>query len=189
MEKILFVNACVRPMSRTLTLAKYVLSKLNGEVEELNLETEQIQPHTWNGLQKREALLAAPAYDDPSFRYARQFRDADVILIAAPYYDLSFPSSVKNWVERICNVGLTFYYDDQEQPQTLCRGRKLIYVTTAGAEYIPDFGYGYIKQVFGEFFGIRDTVCFHGEKLDLRDSDPEAILTQTRHTIDAYFGK
>lgn len=38
MGKILFVNACVRPESRTMILAKHVLSKLDGVIEEVNLE-------------------------------------------------------------------------------------------------------------------------------------------------------
>lgn len=187
MEKILFVNACIRPMSRTMRLAGRVLYHLNGEVEELNLEAERIQPHTWPRLQNRDAFLSAGDHSDSMFRYARQFRDADTIVIAAPYYDLSFPASLKCWVESVCNVGLTFYYDDRNQPQTMCRARRLIYVTTSGAEFIPDFGFGYIRRVFSEFFHIEDTVCFHAEKLDLPDTDVEASLAMTEAEIDLYF--
>ena len=189
MEKILFVNACIRPMSRTMVLAKHALSKLEGDVEELNLEAERIQPHNWERLQKRDALLSSESFDDPMFRYARQFRDADTIVIAAPYYDLSFPASLKCWVESICNVGLTFYYDDQNQPQTLCKGKRLIYVTTSGAEFIPDFGFGYIRRVFSEFFHIEDAVCFHAEKLDLPGKDVEACLARAADKIDMYFAR
>ena len=44
MKNILFVNACVRPQSRTKLLAKYVLEKLDGEIQELDLEKEDIKP-------------------------------------------------------------------------------------------------------------------------------------------------
>lgn len=189
MEKILFVNACVRPDSRTLELARYVLKKLPGDVEELNLEAEQIRPHTGQSLARRNGLLAAGDHSDSMFRYAHQFRQADTVLIAAPYYDLSFPSSVKNWVESICNVGLTFYYDENEVAQSLCRGKRLIYVTTSGAEFVPDFGYEYIRRVFSEFFRIDEAVCFHGEKLDLRGAEPDAILAGVREKIDMFFSK
>ena len=37
MDKILFINACVREESRTLALAKEVLSRLEGNIEEVNL--------------------------------------------------------------------------------------------------------------------------------------------------------
>ena len=42
MEKILFINACIRPESRTLILAKHLLSKLDGKVEEVPLQKERI---------------------------------------------------------------------------------------------------------------------------------------------------
>ena len=40
MKKILFVNACVRPESRTMILARHLLAKLEGEIEELDLGAE-----------------------------------------------------------------------------------------------------------------------------------------------------
>ena len=49
MEKILFINACVRPNSRTLELANYVLTHLLGTVEEVKLyekELEEINKQT-----------------------------------------------------------------------------------------------------------------------------------------------
>lgn len=57
MSNILFVNACVRPQSRTLKLAKHVLSKLNGDVQEVNLEKENIQPLNLKILKQRDSLL------------------------------------------------------------------------------------------------------------------------------------
>lgn len=187
MEKILLINACVRPMSRTRILAQRVLSHMEGEVEEVNLEQEDIRPHTRERLQKRDALLSAGAYDDPMFRYARQFRDADTIVIAAPYYDLSFPSSLKNYLESVCNVGVTFYYDSNDQPQTLCRAKRLIYVSTSGAEFLPDYGYGYVKRLLAEFFHIHDAVCFFAEKLDLASTDTDALMQDALARIDAAF--
>lgn len=183
MEKILFINACVRPNSRTLELARCVLSCLSGTVEEVNLEAEAIRPHTRESLALREALLQAGNTNAPMFRHANKFREADTILIAAPYYDLSFPSSLKNYLEAICNVGVTFYYDENEQPQTLCRARRLIYVSTSGAEFLPDFGYHYVKRLMAEFFHVEDAVCFYAEKMDLRGADPEAILLGTKQQI------
>lgn len=184
MEKILFVNACIRPMSRTMELARRVLSHLEGTVEEVDLQAEAIGPHTWERLQRRDVLLSAEEYSNPMFRYAHQFREADTVVIAAPYYDLSFPSSLKNYLESICNVGLTFYYDENEQPQSLCAGKRLIYVSTSGAEFLPDFGYLYVKRLFEEFFHFADARCFYAEKLNLRDSDPEAIMAETLRQID-----
>lgn len=187
MEKILFINACIRPRSRTLELARQVLGHLGGEIEEVNLEREAIQPHTWQRLQRRDELLAAGDFSDPMFRYARQFREADTIVIAVPYYDLSFPSSLKNYLEIIANVGLTFYYDADELPQTLCRAKRFFYVTTAGAEFVPDYGYGYVKYLFREFYHIENGHCFYADRLDLCGSDAPAILARAKEEIDGFF--
>lgn len=187
MDKILFINACIRPESRTLVLAKHLLSKLSGHVEEVNLEAEAIPALNAESLKYRQGLLAAEKFDDPMLRYARQFREADIIVIAAPYYDLSFPSSLKNYLEAICCVGLTFYYDEHEWPQTLCRARKVYYVSTGGGRLKKKYGFEYVKALMGEFFRIEDVQGFFAEKLDLLGSDPHAIMEEALANIDRAF--
>ncbi len=187
MDKILFINACIRPESRTRILANHLLGKLNGQVEEVNLEKEAIPALNTASLKYRQELLAAERFEDPMLKYARQFRETDVIVIAAPYYDLSFPSALKNYLESICCVGLTFYYDENELPQTYTKARKLYYVSTGGGELKKQFGFAYVKALVGEFFHIHDVEGFFAEKLDLLDSDPEAIMRAAIQEIDETF--
>ena len=187
MDKILFINACIRPESRTLILAKHLLAKLNGEIQEVNLEKEAIPALNAESLKYRQELLAAEQFDDPMLHYARQFRDADVIVIAAPYYDLSFPSALKNYLEAICCVGLTFYYDENEVAQTHTKAKKLYYVSTGGGILKKQFGFEYVKALVGEFFHIFDVQGFFAERLDLLGSDPAAIMEQAFQTIDEAF--
>jgi FMN-dependent NADH-azoreductase len=185
MDKILFVNACIRPESRTHILAKYLLSRLSGQVEEVNLEAEAIPALNADRLKYRQELLAAEKFDDPMLRYARQFKEADIIVIAAPYYDLSFPSALKNYLEAICCVGLTFYYDENEVAQTHTRAKKLYYVSTGGGILKKQFGFEYVKALVGEFFHIYDVRGFFAEKLDLIGSDPERIMRDALAEIDS----
>lgn len=187
MEKILFINACIRPESRTLRLAKCLLGKLNGEVQEVNLEAEGIKPLTTESLKYRQELLAAERFNDPMLRYARQFKEADTIVIAAPYYDLSFPSSLKVYLEAVACVGLTFYYDENEVAQTKCKARKLYYVSTGGSELKKQFGFEYVKALVQEFYHIPEIHGFFAEKLDLLGSDPAAIMDQAIKEIDTVF--
>jgi len=187
MEKILFINACIRPESRTLILAKHLLSKLDGQVAEVNLEKEAIPALNGASLKYRQELLAAEKFDDPMLRYARQFKEADVIVIAAPYYDLSFPSALKNYLEAVACVGLTFYYDENEVAQTHTKARKLYYVSTGGGEMKKQFGFEYIKTLVGEFYHIHDVQGFFAEKLDLLGSNPNAIMRQALEKMDRYF--
>ena len=92
MEKILFINACVRKNSRTLELTRCILDKLSGEICEINLEQENLKPLDGNVLEKRERLVSENDFSDEMFRYAKKFADADTIVIAAPYWDLAFPA-------------------------------------------------------------------------------------------------
>ena len=54
MDKILFINACVRPCSRTRQLAESVLKKLDGPVEEVCLDGTTLSALGPEGIEKRE---------------------------------------------------------------------------------------------------------------------------------------
>lgn len=187
MDKILFINGCIRPESRTLILGNHLLAKLNGQVEEVNLEREAIPALTGEALKYRGDLLAAGKFDDPMLRYARQFKEADIIVMAAPYYDLSFSSNLKNYLEAVACVGLTFYYDENEVAQTHTRARKLYYVSTGGGILKKQYGFEYVKTLVGEFYHIFDVQGFFAEKLDLLGSDPEKIMQEALLEVDKYF--
>ena len=183
MKKILFVNACVRKESRTRELAELVLSRLDGEVEEVNLEKEALKPLTRRTLNRRMKLQSDNKLDDEMIRYAHQFRDADIIVMAAPYWDLSFPASLKTYIEHINVVGVTFAYANDE-PYGMCRAQQLIYVTTAGGPiYSDELGYGYIRELCEKFYGIKETRYIKVENLDLYGADVEGLMNEGREKI------
>lgn len=185
MEKILFIDACVRPESRTKILAQHILDRLDGEITELNLEKEKIQPLNRDLLDKRNGFIDKGDFSAPMFDYAKQFAEADVIVMAAPYWELSFPAMIKTYIEAISVVGLTFIYTEEGIPAGLCKARKLIYVTTAGGPIMtPDFGFDYIKALSDTFYGIKDLTCFSAENLDIVGADVEGILEETKKKID-----
>ena len=94
---ILFINACVRKNSRTLVLARNMMKDLIGEITELNLNMEDIAPLNTELLEKRDGLLKEGKLDDPMFRYARQFADADAIVIAAPFWQRNYFFNRRKW--------------------------------------------------------------------------------------------
>lgn len=187
MPKNLFINACVRENSRTLLLAKHLLSKLAGEVLECALGSEGPLPLNAESLAKRDRCVAAGDYSDPMFRFAHDFAAADRIVIAAPYWDLSFPALLKAYLENITVGGLTFYYDETGVPRSLCRAKELIYVTTSGGPIFANLGFDYVKTVAGAFFGIADCRLVKAENLDIYGADVEAILRSAMQEIDAQF--
>lgn len=187
-KKILFINACVRDDSRTLQLAKRVLENMDGEIHECCLETENVQPLRRETLAKRDRLLADKEYSDEMLTYAREFAAADRIVIAAPYWDLTFPALLKAYLEHITVSGVTFYYDNGV-PRGLCLADQLIFVTTAGGPMFADFGYEYVKTMANVFYGIENVHCFRAENLDVYGADINGILRNAFEEIDAYFAR
>lgn len=183
---ILFINACVREDSRTLILAKHLLSHLEGDITEVNLEKENIQALNRNTLLYRDTCIHYGKFNDPTLSYAKQFAAADIVVIAAPFWDMSFPSSLKNYIESITVSGITFNYVDGI-PHGLCKGQKLYFVSTAGGPFTPDFGFNYIKTMAQVFYGIGEVSCFTAEFLDIIGADTEGILNNAKKAIDAAF--
>lgn len=185
MEKILFVNACVREESRTLRLVRHLLSKLDGDVVEVNLATEKIPViDSWVVLENRSSLLKSGETGAPELKWARQFAAADTIVVAAPYWDLAFPAMVKVYMERVTVTGLTFRYSEKGLPVGLCKARRLIYVMTAGGPVRLNFGYDYLDALCRGFFGIRETMLFKAENLDIVGNDVEKIMASAFAEID-----
>ncbi|MEG0873958.1 MAG: NAD(P)H-dependent oxidoreductase [Clostridiales bacterium] len=177
MEKILFINACVRPESRTRFLAAEVLNQMDGVVEEINLEKAGIEPLNFQSLQERNTGIQNNDFTSPVFQYAKQFSDADKIVIAAPYWDLSFPSALRVYFEAVTIHGLSFNYSSEGIPTGLCKGKKLIYVTTSGGSIADlNLGFDYIKALAQTFYGIPEVLCFKVENLDIFGADVEKSL-------------
>ena len=180
MEKILFINACVRPNSRTLELAKHVLSKLPGNVEEVKLYNEELMPLNLEEIDIRDKADEIKDFSNPVFALAKQFANAEIIVIAAPYWDLMFPAVVKCYFEKVTVNGLTFAYGENGIPKGLCKGKRLIYVTTAGGPIIYNFGFDYVSALAKNFYGINDVQLVKAEGLDIYGADVSSILEKAK---------
>ena len=172
---ILFINACVREHSRTLVLAKHLLKDMDGEITELNLSLEELEPLSRETLEKREELVKEGNTEDPILRYAKQFAQAEEIVIAAPFWDLSFPAKLKIYLEQITVAGITFHYVNG-RPFGLCKAKRLSYVTTSGGPIFEDFGYSYIKTLARNFYGIKETKAYRAMNLDVEQISAEELL-------------
>ncbi len=183
---VLFINACARPQSRTFSLAERVVKKIGGSVEVLDLYDEDIAPLDHETLEKRDKAVQNSDFSDSMFRFARQFSDADEIVIAAPYWDLSFPAVLKCYIEAICVNGLTFRYSEMGIPEGLCKAKRMIYITTAGG-YIPEnnYGYDYVKQLCSDLFGIANTLYIKAEGLDIEGADIKEIIRSAENETDS----
>ena len=184
MPKILFVNVCVRECSRTLELANYVLAKLHGDIEEIKLYEQELFPIDLQKLKMRDQAKRDGDFSNSEFDMAKQFASADTIVIAAPYWDLMFPSLLKIYFENITVNGITFVYNEKGIPQGLCRANRLIYVTTSGGPVVYNFGFEYTSSLAKAFFGINCVECVSAEGLDIQGADANEILKKAKSSFN-----
>ncbi len=178
----------MRKGSRTKRIAEALLQKLSGTVKEVILSETDFPVTDEDFLKRRDDLIAGNDLDDPMFTLARQFAEADKIVIAAPFWDLSFPASLKQYFEQINVTGITFYYTDEGMPKGLCKATALYYVTTAGGDYFPEeYGFGYVKTLAQNFYGIQDVRLIKATGLDIAGADAEKKIQEAISTIDRIF--
>ena len=181
---ILYVNACVRKESRTRSLTEKLLSKLGGPYEELCLEKITFPIVNEDYLNRRDELISSGNMQDPMFELARQFSEAETIVIAAPFWDLSFPSMLKQYLEQVNVVGIAFKYSEEGVPVPLCKAKRLFYVTTAGGYYVPEeFGFGYVKALAQNYYGIQDVRKIEAVGLDIYGADVESIMKEAEDSL------
>ena len=184
MKKLLFIDACVnRGISRTEQLAQTLLKEMNQngeyEIETLNLEDEDLKLFTGKESALRESLTRAGNFEGPLFTYAKQFAAADRIVVAAPYWDFSFPARMKCYLEQICVTGLTFTFSSKGIPGGLCHADSLHYVTTSGGSIGElNLGYEYLEKLCKVYYGINETVCYTAEGLDIEGTSVEEIMKE-----------
>ena len=183
MEKILFINACVRPNSRTLNLANYVLTHLLGTVEEVKLYEKELFSLTLKEMEIRDKSAKNKDFSSDIFHLAKQFACADVIVIAAPYWDLMFPAIVKNYFEKITVNGLTFAYGENGIPYGLCKAKKLIYVTSSGGPIVYNFGYDYVEALAKCFYGINEVQFVSAQGLDVYGANVSKIIEEAKSSF------
>jgi FMN-dependent NADH-azoreductase len=181
---ILFINACVRKASRTRQLAEQLLTRLQRPYAEIRLHEMTFPVVNEDFLAQRDRLIAAGEFQSPVFDLARQFAEAETVVIAAPYWDLSFPAALKQYLEQINVVGLTFRYTQEGVPLGLCRAGRLFFVTTAGGNYVPEeFGFGYIRALARNYYGIDDVRLIQATGLDLEGADTDALVSAAAEAI------
>lgn len=181
---LLFINTCVRKDSRTRKLAEQLLFKLGTPYEEIRLEEISFPVVNEEYLNMRDRLTGAGDLQNPAFDLARQFAEAETIVIAAPFWDLSFPAALKQYLELINVVGITFRYTDDGVPAGLCKANRLFYVSTVGGCYVPEeFGFGYVKALAQNYYGIRDVRKIEAVGLDLFGADVDAIMKSAEEAL------
>lgn len=183
--KLLFVNCCISQRggaSRTKALADAFLAAFRAshpgaEVEEVTPEALlALKPFNAEMLNRRDALAAENAFDAPVYALARQFRAADAVAVAAPFWDLSYPAALRTYIEYISANGLTYHYDAAGCHGD-CAAGHLVYLTSCGdVEREDSVGVIHWRQL-AAMFGIPQFDYVFAGGLDVRPDTAGDTLT------------
>ena len=133
MSKLVFIDACIRQdESRTRRIAYPILSALSQRYEIVRYalpEIDGIVPLDPK-LYEERGQGDIPAW---AVQAAKDIAEADRILIAAPFWDMSFPAVLKCFFEQTSLFGITFT-DNGKTCVGLCKAPKVLYITTRGLD-------------------------------------------------------
>lgn len=129
MKKLFYVDACLREGSNTKKIADAIFDELSDKYE---METVRLSdcsfPIVNNDILNDRANGIVP---EEYVEMAKKLAAADRLVIAAPFWDMSFPSALKVFFENMSLFNVTFTSDDKEC-FGLCKAEKVLYITTRG---------------------------------------------------------
>ena len=151
------------------------------QVDYRDLDAAPLPHLTGGSLAQADAAEAADAA-----RTLELFLAADVIVIGAPMYNFSIPSTLKAWIDRIAVAGRTFKYTETG-PVGLAGGKKVIVASGRGGIHTgapSDFQEPYLRQLFG-FLGIDDVEFVRAEGVAYSPQHRSEALAAAHRAIPA----
>jgi len=154
--KLLHIDASAlgdNSVSRQLSAA--VVARFKDSVEDLEVSYRDLDADPIPHLRGSSLAGADAAEVADAERVMAQFLAAEVIVIGAPMYNFSVPSTLKAWIDRVAVAGKTFKYTEAGAVG-LAGGKRVIIASSRGGIYTDspaDFQEPFLRQVFA-FMGI-----------------------------------
>ena len=117
-----------------------------------------------------------------------ELKAADVVVMGAPMYNFSIPSSLRNWFDHVLRPRVTFAYG-AGGVQGLLTGIRVIVIESRGGLYSKgptqamDFQEPYLKTLLG-FIGITDVTFIHAEKIGSGPETRELAIETAKSRIE-----
>ena len=174
MRKIFYVDACLRTGSNTKKIADAIIAKL---AERYEIETVRLSENTFpvvnNDILNDRANGIVP---EEYVEMAKKLADADRLVIAAPFWDMSFPSALKVFLENMSLFNVTFGSNEKEC-YGLCKAEKVLYITTRGMNINTgdalEQATPYIKAI-GKLWGLGELQVISAQNMDYSTEEQKA---------------
>jgi len=126
-----------------------------------------------------------------------ELKAADTVVIGAPMYNFSVPTTLRAWFDHVLRAGVTFKYVDGAV-RGLLGGKRVIVIESRGGLYSEgpaqaiDFQEPYLRHLLG-FIGITDVTFVRAEKIgygpEARTAAIEGAKAQISGVVDAELAK
>lgn len=178
MKKLLYISVNSKPenLSASKTVARVFIDKFleknkDFEVEEIDLYKEHIPRLEYQYFERRNCIINeddAKKLDDKDKEEVRKIRElcdqfisANVYVIAAPMWTLSFPAPLKEYIDCIMQDQKTIKFEGKKiEPLLNDKPRTMVYIQSSGANIswmlkpILNKGLNYVEDVI-KFMGIK----------------------------------
>lgn len=164
----------------------------SGPVHERDLDREPL-PHLDQrrvaGVRAQAATPAETAAARLSDDLVEELRAASALVIGAPMYNFSLPTTLKAWFDHVLRPRVTFTYT-AEGPQGLVGEKPVFVVLSRGSVYSDparlalDFQEPYLAQLLA-FIGLRDVTFIRAEGIGLGPEARETAIAQALAEIEA----
>lgn len=129
MKRLFYIDSCLRSGSKTKRIADALIYRLSDkyEVDTIRL-SEYDFPVVKNDILNERSNGYVP---EEYVQIASKIAAADRLVISAPFWDMSFPSALKVFLENMSLFNVTFASNEKEC-YGLCKAEKVLYITTRG---------------------------------------------------------
>lgn len=178
MKRLFYIDSCLRYGSNTKRIADALIDRLSEryEVETVKLSDYDF-PVVKNGiLNDRNNGIVPEEY----VNIARKIAAADRLVISAPFWDMSFPSALKVFLENMSLFNVTFASNEKEC-YGLCKAEKVLYITTRGMNINTgddmEQATPYIKAI-GKLWGLGELNVVSAQNMDYSTEEQKAEKVQ-----------
>lgn len=130
LKSLLYIDACVRDEeSRTKRVAEPIMEELAKKYDVTKFVLNELSLD----VVKMPLLAKRLAGDIPQevMSWAEAVRDADRIVIAAPFWDMGIPAVLKTFFE-LCSIFDVTFKSDDKTCYGNCKAEKMLFITSRG---------------------------------------------------------
>lgn len=208
-KKLLYISVNSKPenLSSSKMVARKFINKFlerngNFKVEEVDLYKEHIPRLEYQYFKDRNCVITEedakklPEKDQKEIRkimnLCDQFISAQMYVIAAPMWSLSFPAPLKEYIDCIVQEEKTISFEKGKKPKGLLddKERAVVYIQSSGGNIpwildpIMDKGENYVAQIM-KAMGIKNVQELKVDATGTTEEERENAIREAEEKIDS----